>query len=153
MNEVNDLEFTLKNCSYNDIDFIFELKKLCLKWYIQKIYGWDDDIQRVKTANELKRNIDNMKIIQVDGNDVGITTFEKANKEYRVGLIMIHPNYQNKGIATNIISNYINIAKQDRKRIVIKTYKENPARKLYERLGFSLYETDETHAHLEINII
>ena len=61
---------------------------------------------------------------------------------------MIHPEYQNKGIATNILKEYIEIARKDNKKIILKTYKKNPARKLYERLGFKIYKEDETHVHL-----
>lgn len=146
-----NLEYTLRNCTYNDFDLIFELKKLCMKWYIEIIYGWDEEDQTIKTKNEIKRNIDNMQIIEVNGKNIGITTFIKNEESYRVGLIMIHPDYQNKGLATSIITNYINVAKNENKRIVIKTYKNNPAKNLYQRLGFKIYDTDETHIHLEID--
>lgn len=122
-----------------------------MKWYIEIIYSWDEEDQAIKTKNEIKRNIDNMKIIEVNGKSIGITTFIKNEDCYRVGLIMIHPDYQNRGLATSIITNYINVAKSENKRIVIKTYKNNPAKKLYQRLGFKIYDTDETHIHLEID--
>ena len=145
------MEFTLRKCTNDDFELLFELKKLCMKWYIEKIYGWDDEVQKIKTRNEINRNISDMKIIEVNGRGIGVTTFSKGDEYYRVGLIMIHPDYQNKGIGASIISNYIEMAKADGKRIIIKTYKKNPARKLYERLGFVPYETDDTHVHLEID--
>lgn len=144
------MEYILRSCTYEDIDFIFELKKLCMKWYIDKIYGWDDEIQRVKTSNELKRNADYMKIIRLDGKDIGVTTFEKGD-DYRIGLTIIHPDYQNKGIASSIFTGFISSAKADGKRIIIKVFKENPAKRLYERLGFSVYDEDSTHYYMEIN--
>ena len=145
------MEYTLRKCAYDDFELLFDLKKLCMKWYIEKIYGWDDEVQKTKTRNELNRNINNMKIIEVDGQGIGVTTFSEGDEFYRVGLIMIHPDYQNKGIGASIISDYIAAAKAVRNRIIIKTYRENPARRLYERLGFTLYETDKTHVHLEID--
>lgn len=145
------MNYTLRNCAYNDFELLFDLKKLCMKWYIEKIYGWDDEVQKTKTKNEINRNINDMKIIEVNGRGIGVTTFSKGEEYYRVGLIMIHPDFQNNGIGASIISDYIDMAKKDGKRIIIKTYKENPAKKLYERLGFMLYETDETHVHLEID--
>ena len=148
---MTDMKYALRNCTYDDFELLFNLKKLCMKWYIEKIYGWDDEVQKTKTRNEINRNINDMKIIEVDGRGIGVTTFSKSEEYYRVGLIMIHPDYQNNGIGASIISNYIDMAKKDGKRIIIKTYKKNPARKLYERLGFTLYETDETHVHLEID--
>lgn len=144
-----NIEF--RNCKYDDLDFIVNLKELCLKWYIEIIYGWDKMVQKEKTILELDKHINDMRIIKIEDKDVGITTFYQKDETYVIGLIMIHPNYQNKGIATKIINEYINIAKNDNKRITIKTYKENPARKLYERFGFKVYKIDNTHVYMEID--
>lgn len=140
-----------RECRDSDLEFILNLKELCLKWYIEKIYGWDIKIQREKTIKELDKHINDMRIIMVNEQDIGITTFYEEDNVYIVGLIMIHPDYQNKGIATNIINNYINIAKGNKKKIIIKTYKDNPAKRLYERLGFLEYNQKDTHVYLMID--
>lgn len=145
------IQNNLRACSFGDIDFILTLKELCFKWYIEKIYGWDIDVQRQKTINEFNRLADNMKIISVDKKDIGITTFFEENGVYVIGMLMIHPDFQNKGIATSILNNYIDIAKSENKIIIVKTYVKNPARNLYERLGFSLDYEDTTHAHYKID--
>ena len=145
------MKIEFRDCKYNDVDFIVKLKELCLKWYVEKIYHQDINIQKEKTINELDKHINDIKIIMVNKKDIGITTFYENDNAYIVGLIMIHPEYQNKGIATNIIKNYIEIAKEKNKEIMIKTYKENPAKKLYERLGFSKYNEDNTHIYLLID--
>ena len=96
-----------RKCKYSDIDFILKLKELCFKWYIEIIYGWDINIQREKTIHELDKHINDMRIIKLDNKDIGVTTFYETEGTYVVGLIIIHPDYQNKGIATNIIKEYI----------------------------------------------
>ena len=145
------MNYKLRNCEYNDLDYIVKLKELGLKWYIEIIYGWDEKIQIEKTKKELDNHINDMKIIQIDNNDIGITTFYEEDENYVIGLLIIHPDYQNKGIATKILSKYINTAKENKKRIIIKTYKENPAKILYERLGFKIYDNDHTHIYMEID--
>ena len=32
------MELTLRDCLMDDLDFIFELKKIVMKWYIEKLY-------------------------------------------------------------------------------------------------------------------
>lgn len=145
------MDVKFRKCKYSDIDFILKLKELCFKWYIEIIYGWDIYVQREKTIHELDHHINDMKIITLDNKDIGITTFYEENDIYVVGMIAIHPDYQNNGIATNIINNYIKTAQNEKKKIIIKTYKENPARKLYERLGFKIYNEDNTHVHMSID--
>lgn len=145
------MDFTLRDCLMSDAKFILKLKELGMKWYIEKLYGWNVDVQMEKTIAELNENLNNMKIIVAENKDIGVTTFTEYDNYFQVGLIVIHPDFQNKGIASQIIKNYIEIAKNKRKRIIIKTFKENPAQNLYKRLGFQVYETDNTHLHLEIN--
>ena len=145
------MDFTLRDCLMSDAKFILKLKELGMKWYIEKLYGWNVDVQMEKTIAELGENLNNMKIIVAEGKDIGVTTFTEYDDYFQVGLIVLHPDFQNKGIASQIIKNYIEIAKNKRKRIIIKTFKENPAQNLYKRLGFQVYETDNTHLHLEIN--
>lgn len=145
------MNIDFRKCKYDDLDFIMELKELCLKWYIEIIYGWNNKVQREKTILELDKHINDMRIIIWNNKDIGITTFYEENDIYVIGLIMINPDYQNKGIAAKIINEYIDITKKENKKIIIKTYKNNPARKLYGRLGFNLYNEDDTHVYLEID--
>lgn len=143
--------YKLRECKLDDLDFILKLKEFGMKWYIEKIYGWDINVQKQKTLKELHNNLNNMKIIMVDGNDVGVTTFIETDSYFQVGLLIILPEYQNKGIASSIIREYIQIANNKKKRIIIKTYKDNPAQNLYKRLGFNIYNTDDTHIYLDID--
>lgn len=149
ISKITNLGF--RNCVYEDLDFILKLKELCFKWYIEIIYGWDVFVQRDLTSKELDLHLADMQIIQIDNNDIGLTTFYKQDDAYVIGMIVIHPDYQNKGIATNIIKKYIEITRNENKKIILKTYQNNPARRLYERLGFRVYDTDKTHVYLSID--
>lgn len=62
-------------------------------------------------------------------------------------MFAIMPEYQNKGIVSGIFKEIID--KNEGKRIYLKTYKENPARHLYERFGFNKYEETSTHRLME----
>ena len=66
-------------------------------------------------------------------------------------MILLHPKYQNYGIGTYILKKYINIAKNEKKTIRLSTYKYDPAKRLYESLGFKQYKEDDTHAYLSID--
>ena len=144
------MKIKLKKCNYDDWKFILKLKRLSMKWYIEKIYGWDINFQIQKTKLEINKFIDTMKIIVMNNKSIGVTNFFEDNNEYVIGLILIHPNYQRKGIGTEIIKNYINIAKKEKKTIKLSTYKYNLAKKLYERLCFIQFNEDDTHIYLHI---
>ena len=59
------MDFTLRNCTLNDLDFILNLKELGMKWYIEKLYGWNAEIQKAKTLEELNKYLNDMKIIMI----------------------------------------------------------------------------------------
>lgn len=145
------MDFKFREANSNDWEFILILKDLGMRWYIEKIYGWDYEIQKQLTIEELNSNLDNTKIITINGLDAGVTTFIENDDYYEVGLIAVHPDYRNKGVASKIINDYVERAKENKKRIIIKTYKDNPAQRLYMRCGFNIYKKDDTHIYLDIN--
>jgi ribosomal protein S18 acetylase RimI-like enzyme len=145
------MDFKFRKSNPSDWKFILTLKELGMRWYIEKIYGWDYEIQKQLTIKEVGSNLDNTRIITYNDIDIGVTTFIETDNYYEIGLIAVHPDYRNNGIASKIINDYIDIARKDKKRIVIKTYKDNPAQRLYIRCGFNVYKRDDTHIYLDIN--
>nr|MDE6660713.1 hypothetical protein [Anaeroplasmataceae bacterium] len=69
------MDYNFRKCKETDLDFILKLKEKCFRWYIEKIYGWDKDKQLEFTKKEMCENLSDMKIIQVEGQDVGLFTF------------------------------------------------------------------------------
>ena len=99
----------------------------------------------------MDEHLDDMNIIQLGGVDIGIFTFYYDDKgEGCIGMFAILPEYQGKGIGTQILTNILE--KNKDVRMYLKTYKENPARNLYQRVGFRKYEETETHWMMEWKI-
>lgn len=140
-----------RECSINDLDLIINLKMLSMKWYIDKINSWNIDHQIDRTKVEINKFIDTMKIIVIDGKDMGVINFFENNNEFYIGLILLHPEYQGKGIGTEFIKKCICVAKKENKVIKLSTYKHNPAKHLYKRLGFKEYKKDDTHVYMCID--
>ncbi len=140
--------YTLRPCTEDDFEFILKLKVQCFKWYIEKIYGWDEEKQRALTHTELLSNLNAMRIIQVDGEDAGLSTFSvDENSDGRVGLFAIMPEYQGQGLGTQVLQDII--SDNPNRRLYLKVYKSNPARHLYERVGFSVCRETQTHYSYE----
>lgn len=142
------MEYTFRKCNETDIKFIYELKEKCFKWYIEKIYGWNEQLQLELTQKEMNEHMADMNIIQHEGTDIGVfTSYYDDTGDACVGMFAILPEYQGKGIGTQIL---INILEENKNvRIYLKTYRENPARNLYQRVGFMKYDETETHWLME----
>ena len=58
--------------------------------------------------------------------------------------VIVKPELRGKGIGTEMIQHLIKIARERKSpAIILKVYKWNPARHLYERLGFVMEDFDE----------
>ena len=127
----------------NDIDFLYALHVATMKDYVDKTWGWDDTFQEsIFRKNYVPAEI---QIIQSDGNDIGMLSVEERTGDVFLRAIEIHPEYQNKGIGTFIISKIISESAPKRKPVRLQVLKANPAKGLYDRLGFSVIEETTTH--------
>ena len=142
------MKYVLRECEDTDIDFIYELKEKCFKWYIEKIYGWNKNTQIELTKKEMSDHLADMSIIQYEGKDIGLFTFYFDEKgDACIGMFAILPDYQGMGIGTKILKTVLE--ENEGVRIYLKTYRENPARNLYLRVGFKKYDETKTHWLME----
>lgn len=144
------MEYTFRPCVLDDFDFLFMLKKDNFRRYIEEIWGWNEEEQKNRLKEDLKIHLQHKKIILLDDKPIGIyvTHFTEDGDLY-INEISILKEYQNKGIATKIISKQIKENKNKEIRTILQVFKNNPAKKLYERLGFRVYNETETHYQME----
>lgn len=75
-----------------------------------------------------------------------------GNKDIRIIDISILPNWRNKGIGKSILTEILNQAKSQDKKVSIHVESFNPAMHLYKRLGFEkVSETNGVYHLLEYN--
>lgn len=60
------MEYNFRNCTLEDIEFLFELKKQNFKIYVDEIWGWDDKNQRKRIEEDLKEHLQHKKIIMIN---------------------------------------------------------------------------------------
>jgi ribosomal protein S18 acetylase RimI-like enzyme len=75
-------------------------------------------------------------ILEIDGNAIGRMTVCHLADEIRLVEIAVDPAYQNEGVGSAAIRQLIDAATVAGKPIVLHVDQANPARRLYERLGF-----------------
>lgn len=136
---------TFRNYKDNDYDFVYKVKKNAYKEYVIKYWNeWNEEIQRNYFDKFINNEKENSYIIQYDNIDIGFYNGNiLENGNYEIGNICIIPEYQNKGIGTRILENLLALYKNT--DIELQCFKINPVKKLYERLGFNVYEETEFH--------
>lgn len=98
------MEYSFRNCTLEDFDFLFKLKKENFKWYVDEIWGWKDKDQKERLKQDLKEHLNHKRIILVDDKPVGIYAVHTTQDgDLFINEISILKEYQNKGIGKKIL--------------------------------------------------
>jgi GNAT superfamily N-acetyltransferase len=89
------------------------------------------------------------EVIEVDGAPAGRLYIHRRPKEIRLVDIAILPPFRGAGIGTRLLEELISEAKERGVPLTIHVELFNPARSLYERLGFRAVEEHGVHLLME----
>lgn len=144
------MEYSFRNCTLEDVNFLFELKKQNFKWYVDKIWGWKDDEQKERLKYDIEEHLRHKRIILLNNKEVGVyATHITEDGNFFINEISILKEYQNKGIGRKILEEQLKENRQKGIRTILQVFKDNPAKNLYEKLGFKVYGETETHYQME----
>jgi ribosomal protein S18 acetylase RimI-like enzyme len=134
--------YSLRKAEAADFDFLFLLHKTTMREYIEPLWGWHEAWQA--EYFQKKYDPDRRQIIQVEDQDAGVLVVEEQTGELYIGLIELLPEFQNQGIGSAIVNQLINMANANCLLLSLHVLKTNePARRLYERLGFVVVREEE----------
>ena len=145
---MNKKGYTLMKYNNEDYEFIYETKKNAYKEYVEQCWGkWDDSDQKNRFKESMEKTLDRTYIIMFNNERIGFYQGQVVNEEtYYIENICIIPEYQGKGIGTQILKSIIE--KYSDKNIEIQYFKQNPVGNLYEKLGF--VQKGETEFHYQM---
>ncbi|TKB99298.1 GNAT family N-acetyltransferase [Pedobacter cryotolerans] len=104
-----------------DFDFTFILKRSTSKKLVEKIWGWDEDVQLKYHKNQFNPN--EIKIIIYGENEVGdISTFITENI-LLIENILIDPDSQGRNIGTRVLLDTIETASEYNRIIELQVLK------------------------------
>jgi len=138
------MNYTLRPAAKKDYDFLYRLIEVCLKEYVEATWGWDDEFQQTHFAEHF--DITGCQIVLVNGREAGqLTVIEKENSIF-ISAIYLLPEFQNRGLGSALIREVQAVAAKKSRPVTLQVLKANqPARRLYERLGFVVTAEKLTH--------
>jgi ribosomal protein S18 acetylase RimI-like enzyme len=135
------MKYGLRPAKKEDYDFLYNLKATCMREYVEATWGWDEAFQQAYFKEHF--NPARSQIIVSDGRDVGELALEEKENHLFLAGIYILPAFQRSGMGTEILQNVINGSHKRGRTVRLRVLKVNPARRLYERLGFHIVEEDD----------
>ena len=134
----------LRPATWADYDFLYALKRAALRPYVEQTWGkWDEAQQE----DWFRRHFtpEENQIITYHNQDIGVLSVDRRESDIFIGNIELLPEFQGKGIGTTIINIILTEARRKQLPVTLQVLKVNPARRLYERLGFTITAETPTH--------
>lgn len=111
-----------------------------MRAYIEQTWGrFDERAIRENAAKAIAAG--SYAIIQREGADIGVLQVERDRGDIWLAHLFILPEHQGQGIGTHFLHELKREAAETRKPLRLRVLKVNPARRLYEREGFTTFTT------------
>lgn len=125
----------LSPASESDLDFVYRVTEAAMRGYVEKTWGiWEPRLQRKTVYDSF--NTQTQRIISRSGERIGILASSSHNAHAQLEKIYLLPAHQNQGIGSTLIRQLMQHASLQRKPLRLRVLRVNPARRLYDRLGF-----------------
>lgn len=136
--------YALRSITNADDAWLHQLNAATMREYAEQTYGpWDEAAARRIFAS--RWDLSAMRIIVVEDEDAGLLDLRRRPDGLEVAQIKILPAFQRRGLGTAVLTDILSDVQQQRQSVVLRVLKVNPARRLYEHLGFVV--TGETATH------
>ena len=138
------MQYTIHKATPIDIDILDLIHTENMKDYVEKNYSWNPQLFRDRFIS------DEYQVIEIDNIVIGFMKIISSEAKIYLGEIQISKDFQNQGIGTSLIQSVIQEARSNNKKLWLKVLKGNPAKKLYQRLGFTKLKESSTHSIMVI---
>lgn len=132
----DDIE--LRPASAADFPMAIDLYLTTMQPYTAALMTWDEARQRDSFASQW--TLETTQIIVYRGRDVGWLDIQTSDAEFVLRQFFISPEHQGKGIGSQVLRRLLERSSETNAPASLTVLKNNPARRLYERLGFEVVD-------------
>lgn len=130
-----------------DLEFLRRLHRDAMRPHVERAWGaWDEADQRRRFDDSTDPRAH--EIVLLDDEPIGCQWVREHDDAIELVRMYLLPAHQGRGIGTRLVSALRRRAAEAGRPLRLRVLRENPARRLYARLGFA--ETAETEWHVEM---
>lgn len=141
-------EIGLRGATAEDAPFVAWLTRATMEAYVRQTWGDEAAVERYFAKNCAM--VDETKIIQLGGRDVGRLTVQVHPEDIFVDDIHVHPDFQGRGVGAAVLGLVADTARASWRAVRLQCLRANPAVGLCRRLGFLEERRDETHFFMRL---
>jgi len=143
---VEPMPVALRPALKQDFDYCRRLYFGEMQWIIDELH-LDPAAHEISFQQQWKAT--QVRILVVDGVDVGWVQTVTENDELFVAQMFVDRPFQRRGIGTEVMKWLIGEAARANQAVRLAVVKLNPARRLYERLGFQVTHEDDRKFYMK----
>jgi ribosomal protein S18 acetylase RimI-like enzyme len=132
--------FRLRPATRADQAFLYELHRAAVGSYVSAVWGWNEPDQRRRFARWLRSG--GTDVVEVAGEPIGCLQVRDEGADVYLARIELMPAWQRRGLGTALVSGVVARAAARGRAVSLHVFGDNPARRLYERLGFRVMHDD-----------
>ncbi|MBM4247586.1 MAG: GNAT family N-acetyltransferase [Deltaproteobacteria bacterium] len=117
-----------------------------MREHVEAVWGWDEADQRERFRAGFDPS--GVSVIMSADQPIGLLKLDRRADEVFLASVELAPEVQGRGLGTDIVRSVLCEAAERGVPVRLQVFHRNPARRLYERLGFR--PVGETPTHLEM---
>ena len=133
--------YGLRPSTAEDLPFVLALSKANAAAQLERALGWNEEEAREHVRQRFRPGRD--WLVTKHGERIGLLSLDRRADAIVVRHIELLPDHQNQGIGSALIRGVLDFGAAQKLPVRLRVAKENPARSLYERLGFAVTAEDE----------
>jgi ribosomal protein S18 acetylase RimI-like enzyme len=123
-----------------DEPFLYDCYRRTMHDYVERTWSWNEDFQRLSFAEHLPWR--RFQIISVGSAAIGGACVVCAPDGVELEMLVIDPRFQRQGIGSDFVATLMRRAHEHGRSVSLRVLKVNPAKALYDRLGFIVVGED-----------
>ena len=143
-------KITYQIASDDHYQFCEGLHHESMRVYVEPLWGWDEEFQHQRYKKIWKP--ENIKIINFEKTDIGYLETEDYGDYIKIVNFFIAKEFRDKGIGTLVLGDLTKDNKKTVKKIKLNVLNNNPAKKLYEKIGFQFISEDKGLLSYEMDL-
>ncbi len=137
---------TLRRAYADDLDFCQGHYEEAMRPAVERLFGWDQARQDESFRRQWA--VEEVSIIASDGIDIGWMQVAQGDGILFLKQIHLARDFHNRRIGTRVLWGLLDQAKRRGIAVTLGVMKDNPARRLYDRLGFRPTHEDAHKVYL-----
>jgi GNAT superfamily N-acetyltransferase len=130
-----------------DREFFFSTRRVMFRAYVDRLSGWDDAEQRATAEEELGRLP--FQIVEEQGRQIGyLCVLHHADCDFLEEIALVQ-QVQGRGIGSHLVRQVLLDAYHRGVPVRLSVFADNPARRLYARLGFAVIGGEHPRVTME----